>query len=158
MDFYGDPFAEQLNTLHEFFRWWAWSNHERKKTGINVLYPLMMSVRSEEEVIKNLEKKVKENTDPRRGLTLGLPTRVPPVEKHLIARKIDKIINDPELWHGHYSDRLVLVCFYLDKTANTRGCGQSVRHFSKAFKVPHFRVKPMVRTALIYFSSLWANH
>lgn len=152
MDFYGDPFAEQLNTLHEFFRWWAWSNHERKKTGINVLYPLMMSVRNTEEHQKDIEENV------RRNLVLGQPIRVPAIERHLIANRIDKIINDPELWHGHYSDRLVLVCYYLDKTANTRGCGQSVRHFSKAFKVPHFRVKPMVRTALIYFSSLWANN
>lgn len=152
MDFYGDPFAERLNTLHEFFRWWAWSNHERKKTGINVLYPLMMSVRNTEEHQKDIEENV------RRNLVLGQPIRVPAIERHLIANRIDKIINDPELWHGHYSDRLVLVCYYLDKTANTRGCGQSVRHFSKAFKVPHFRVKPMVRTALIYFSSLWANN
>ena len=157
MDFYGDPFAEQLNTLHEFFRWWAWSNHERKKTGINVLYPLMMSVRSEEEVIKNLEKKVKENSDPRRGLTLGLPTRVPPVEKHLIARKIDKIINDPDLWRGHYGDRMTLVCYYLDRTANPIGCDQRERVFATRMRVSRREVKSMVRTALIYFSTLWSK-
>ena len=151
MDFYGNPFAEQLNTLHEFFRWWAWSNHERKKTGINVLYPLMMSVRNTDEHQKNIEENV------RRNLVLGQPIRVPAIERHLIASKIDKIMNDPDLWRGHYGDRLTLVTYYLDDTANIRGVNQSVKRFAAQMKVPRWNVKPMIRTALIYFSSLWAN-
>lgn len=151
MDFYGDPFAERLNTLHEFFRWWAWSNHERKKTGINVLYPLMMSVRNTEEHQKDIEENV------RRNLVLGQPIRVPAIERHLIASKIDKIMNDPDLWRGHYGDRMTLVCYYLDRTANPIGCDQRERVFATKMRVSRREVKPMVRTALIYFSSLWAN-
>lgn len=151
MDFYGDPFAEQLNTLHEFFRWWAWSNHERKKTGMNVLYPLMMSVRNTEEH----QKKVEENV--RRNLVLGQPIRVPAIERHLIASKIDKIMNDPDLWRGHYGDRMTLVCYYLDRTANPIGCDQRERVFATRMRVSRREVKSMVRTALIYFSTLWSK-
>lgn len=151
MDFYGDPFAEQLNTLHEFFRWWAWSNHERKKTGINVLYPLMMSVRNTEEHQKDIEENV------RRNLVLGQPIRVPAIERHLIARKIDMIMNDPDLWRGHYGDRMTLVCYYLDRTANPIGCDQRERVFATRMRVSRREVKSMVRTALIYFSTLWSK-
>ena len=151
MDVYGDPFAEQLNTLHEFFRWWAWSNHERKKTGMNVLYPLMMSVRNTEEH----QKKVEENV--RRNLVLGQPIRVPAIERHLIASKIDKIMNDPDLWRGHYGDRMTLVCYYLDRTANPIGCDQRERVFATRMRVSRREVKSMVRTALIYFSTLWSK-
>lgn len=151
MDFYGDPFAEQLNTLHEFFRWWAWANHEKKKTGMNVLYPLMMSVRNTEGHQKDIEENV------RRNLVLGQPIRVPAIERHLIARKIDMIMNDPDLWRGHYGDRMTLVCYYLDRTANPIGCDQRERVFSTRMRVSRREVKSMVRTALIYFSTLWSK-
>lgn len=118
---------------------------------MNVLYPLMMSVRNTEEH----QKKVEENV--RRNLVLGQPIRVPAIERHLIASKIDKIMNDPDLWRGHYGDRMTLVCYYLDRTANPIGCDQRERVFATRMRVSRREVKSMVRTALIYFSTLWSK-
>ena len=76
MEFIGDPQEEKLRTMQEFLRFWAWSQKERKRTGVNPLYSLMMSVRNAEEELKRIEQKVadKDNLNAAwRGLTLGKP-------------------------------------------------------------------------------------
>lgn len=147
MEFLGDPQEYKLREMQQYLRWWAWSQKERKKTGINVLYPLMMSVRRTEETEKNV----------RRGLVLDQKIPVTRIEKQIIARKVDKIMNDPELWRGHYRDKEILAMFYLDPSANPRGCNESVKVFSKSLRVPRWQVKNMIRSALIYFSTLYGG-
>lgn len=49
MEFIGDPQEDKLRTMQEFLRFWAWSQKERRRTGVNPLYSLMMSVRNAEE-------------------------------------------------------------------------------------------------------------
>lgn len=147
MEFLGDPQEYRLREMQQYLRWWAWSQKERKKTGINVLYPLMMSVRRTEETEKNV----------RRGLVLDQKIPVTRIEKQMIARKVDAIMNDPELWRGHYRDKEVLAKFYLERSANPMGCNESVKVFSKSFRVPRWQVKNMIRSALIYFSTLYGG-
>lgn len=148
MEFLGDPQECKLREMQQYLRWWAWSQKERKKTGINVLYPLMMSVRRTEETEKNV----------RRGLVLDQKIPMTRIEKQMIARKVDAIMNDPELWRGHYRDKEVLAMFYLDPSANPRGCNESVKVFSKSLRVPRWQVKNMIKSALIYFSTLYGEY
>lgn len=160
MEFIGDPQESKLRTMQEFIRFWAWSQKERKRTGVNPLYSLMMSVRNAEEELKRIERKVADKDNPnaaRRGLTLGKPIPMTRIEKQLIARKVDKIMNDPELWRGHYRDKEVLAKFYLERSANPMGCNESVKVFSKSFRVPRWQVKNMIRAALLYFSALYGE-
>ena len=160
MEFLGDPQEEKLRTMQEFLRFWAWSQKERKRTGVNPLYSLMMSVRNAEEELKRIEQKVADKDNPnaaRRGLTLGKPIPITRIEKQLIARKVDAIMNDPELWRGHYRDKEVLVKFYLDRSASPFGCNESVKYFSKSLRVPRWQVKNMVRSAILYFSTLYGD-
>lgn len=160
MEFIGDPQEEKLRTMQEFLRFWAWSQKERKRTGVNPLYSLIMSVRNAEEELKRIEQKVADKDNPnaaRRGLTLGKSIPMTRIEKQLIARKVDKIMNDPDLWRGHYRDKEVLAMFYLDPSANPRGCNESVKAFSKSFRVPRWQVKNMIRSALAYFSTLYGE-
>lgn len=160
MEFLGDPQEEKLRTMQEFLRFWAWSQKERKRTGINPLYSLMMSVRNAEEELKRIEQKVADKNNPNaawRGLTLGKPIPMTRMEKQLIARKVDKIMNDPELWRGHYRDKEVLAMFYLERSANPMGCNESVKAFSKSLRVPRWQVKGMLRPALLYFSTLYGE-
>ncbi len=147
MEFLGDPQEYKLREMQQYLRWWAWSQKERKKTGINVLYPLMMSVRRTEETEKNV----------RRGLVLDQKIPVTRIEKQIIARKVDAIMNDPDLWRGHYRDKEVLAMFYLERSANPMGCNESVKVFSKSFRVPRWQVKNMIRSALAYFSMLYGE-
>ena len=145
MEFLGDPQEEKLRTMQEFLRFWAWSQKERKRTGINPLYSLMMSVRNAEEELKRIEQKVTDKNNPNaawRGLTLGKP--IP-------------IMNDPELWRGHYRDKEVLAMFYLDPSANPRGCNEHERLFARRFRVYRGMAREMLRTALLYFSTLWGD-
>lgn len=160
MEFLGDPQEEKLRTIQEFLRFWAWSQKERKRTGINPLYSLMMSVRNAEEELKRIEQKVADKGNPNaawRGLTLGKPIPMTRMEKQLIARKADKIMNDPELWRGHYRDKEVLAAFYLDRSANWRGCNELERAFCRQFRVRKGEAKQMLRGALLYFSALWGD-
>lgn len=160
MEFLGDPQEEKLRTMQEFLRFWAWSQKERKRTGINPLYSLMMSVRNAEEELKRIEQKVADKGNPNaawRGLTLGKPIPMTRMEKQLIARKVDKIMNDPELWRGHYRDKEVLAAFYLDRSANWRGCNELERAFCRQFRVRKGEAKQMLRGALLYFSALWGD-
>ena len=147
MEFFGDPEESKLRLMQEYLRIWAWSQKERRGTGVNVLYPLMMSVRR----IENSEKNV------RRGLVLGQRIPMSSMEKHQIAMKVDKIMNDPELWRGHYRDKEILAKFYLDKTANPLGCNESVKAFAKQFKVPRWQVKNMLRLSVLYFAVIYGN-
>lgn len=160
MEFIGDPQESKLRTMQEFLRFWAWSQKERKRTGVNPLYSLMMSVRNAEEELKRIEQKVTNKDNPnaaRRGLTLGKPIPITRIEKQLITQKVDKILSDPELWRGHYRDKEVLVKFYLDRSASPFGCNESVKAFSKSFRVPRWQVKNMIRSALMYFSTLYGE-
>ena len=145
MEFFGDPQEYKLREMQQYLRWWAWSQKERKKTGINVLYPLMMSVRRTEETEKNV----------RRGLALDQKIPVTRIEKQIIARKVDAIMNDPDLWRGHYRDKEILAMFYLDQSANPRGCNEHERVFAKRFRVYRGRAVSMIRSALWYFSTLY---
>lgn len=145
MEFLGDPQEYKLREMQQYLRWWAWSQKERKKTGINVLYPLMMSVRRTEETEKNV----------RRGLVLDRKIPVTRIEKQIIARKVDAIMNDPDLWRGHYRDKEILAMFYLDQSANPRGCNEHERVFAKRFRVYRGRAVSMIRSALWYFSTLY---
>ncbi len=147
MEFLGDPQEYKLREMQQYLRWWAWSQKERKKTGINVLYPLMMSVRRTEETEKNV----------RRGLVLDQKIPVTRIEKQLIARKVDKIMNDPDLWRGHYRDKEVLAMFYLDPSANPRGCNEHERLFARRFRVYRGMAREMLRGALLYFSTLYGE-
>ena len=160
MEFIGDPQEEKLRTMQEFLRFWAWSQKERKRTGVNPLYSLMMSVRNAEEELKRIEQKVADKGNPNaawRGLTLGKPIPMTRIEKQLIARKVDKIMNDPELWRGHYRDKEVLAAFYLDRSANWRGCNELERAFCRQFRVRKGEAKQMLRGALLYFSTLYGE-
>lgn len=160
MEFIGDPQEEKLRTMQEFLRFWAWSQKERRRTGVNPLYSLMMSVRNAEEELKRIEQKVADKGNPNaawRGLTLGKPIPMTRMEKQLIARKVDKIMNDPELWRGHYRDKEVLAAFYLDRSANWRGCNELERAFCRQFRVRKGEAKQMLRGALLYFSALWGD-
>lgn len=160
MEFIGDPQEEKLRTMQEFLRFWAWSQKERRRTGVNPLYSLMMSVRNAEEELKRIEQKVADKGNPNaawRGLTLGKPIPMTRMEKQLIARKVDKIMNDPELWRGHYRDKEVLAAFYLDRSANWRGCNELGRAFCRQFRVRKGEAKQMLRGALLYFSALWGD-
>lgn len=160
MEFLGDPQEDKLRTMQEFLRFWAWSQKERKRTGVNPLYSLMMSVRNAEEELKRIEQKVADKDNPnaaRRGLTLGKPIPMTRIEKQLITQKVDKILSDPELWRGHYRDKEVLVKFYLDRSASPFGCNESVKAFSKSIRVPRWQVKNMVRSAILYFSTLYGD-
>lgn len=147
MEFLGDPQEYKLREMQQYLRWWAWSQKERKKTGINVLYPLMMSVRRTEETEKNV----------RRGLVLDQKIPVTRIEKQMIARKVDAIMNDPELWRGHYRDKEILATFYLDRSANCRGCNELERAFCRLFRVRKDEAKRMLRVALSYFSLLYGE-
>lgn len=160
MEFLGDPQESKLRTMQEFLRFWAWSQKERKRTGVNPLYSLMMSVRNAEEELKRIEQKVADKDNPnatRRGLTLGKPIPMTRIEKQLIARKVDKIMNDPELWRGHYRDKEVLAAFYLERSANWRGCNELERAFCRQFRVRKGEAKQMLRGALLYFSMLYGE-
>ena len=160
MEFIGDPQESKLRTMQEFLRFWAWSQKERQRTGVNPLYSLMMSVGNAEEELKRIEQKVADKDNPnaaRRGLTLGNPIPMTRIEKQLIARKVDKIMNDPELWRGHYRDKEVLALFYLDPSANPRGCNEHERLFARRFRVYRGMAREMLRTALLYFSTLWGD-
>lgn len=160
MEFIGDPQEEKLRTMQEFLRFWAWSQKERKRTGINPLYSLMMSVRNAEEELKRIEQKVADKGNPNaawRGLTLGKPIPMTRIEKQLIARKVDKIMNDPDLWRGHYRDKEVLAAFYLERSANWRGCNELERAFCRQFRVRKGEAKQMLRGALLYFSTLYGE-
>lgn len=160
MEFLGDPQEEKLRTMQEFLRFWAWSQKERKRTGINPLYSLMMSVRNAEEELKRIEQKVADKGNPNaawRGLTLGKPIPMTRMEKQLIARRVDKIMNDPELWRGHYRDKEVLAAFYLERSANWRGCNELERAFCRQFRVRKGEAKQMLRGALLYFSMLYGE-
>lgn len=160
MEFIGDPQESKLRTMQEFIRFWAWSQKERKRTGANPLYSLMMSVRNAEEELKRIERKVADKDNPnaaRRGLTLGKPIPMTRIEKQLIARKVDKIMNDPELWRGHYRDKEVLAAFYLERSANWRGCNELERAFCRQFRVRKGEAKQMLRGALLYFSMLYGE-
>lgn len=147
MEFLGDPQEYKLREMQQYLRWWAWSQKERKKTGINVLYPLMMSVRRTEETEKNV----------RRGLVLDQKIPVTRIEKQIIARKVDAIMNDPDLWRGHYRDKEVLAAFYLERSANWRGCNELERAFCRQFRVRKGEAKQMLRGALLYFSTLYGE-
>ena len=160
MEFIGDPQEEKLRTMQEFLRFWAWSQKERRRTGVNPLYSLMMSGRNSEEELKRIEQKVADKGNPNaawRGLTLGKPIPMTRMEKQLIARKVDKIMNDPELWRGHYRDKEVLAAFYLDRSANWRGCNELERAFCRQFRVRKGEAKQMLRGALLYFSTLYGE-
>ena len=160
MEFIGDPQEENLRTMQEFLRFWAWSQKERRRTGVNPLYSLMMSVRNAEEELKRIEQKVADKGNPNaawRGLTLGKPIPMARIEKQLIARKVDKIMNDPELWRGHYRDKEVLAAFYLERSANWRGCNELERAFCRQFRVRKGEAKQMLRGALLYFSTLYGE-
>lgn len=160
MEFLNDPQESKLRSMQEFLRIWAWSQKERKRTGINPLYSLMMSVRNAEEELKRIEQKVADKDNPNaawRGLTLGKPIPMTPIEKQLIARKVDKIMNDPELWRGHYRDKEVLASFYLERSANWRGCNELERAFCRQFRVRKGEAKQMLRGAILYFSTLYGE-
>lgn len=160
MEFIGDPQESKLRTMQEFIRFWAWSQKERKRTGVNPLYSLMMSVRNAEEELKRIEQKVADKDNPnaaRRGLTLGKPIPMTRIEKQLIARKVDKIMNNPELWRGHYRDKEVLAAFYFERSANWRGCNKLERAFCRQFRVRKGEAKQMLRGALLYFSMLYGE-
>lgn len=160
MEFIGDPQEEKLRTMQEFLRFWAWSQKERKRTGVNPLYSLMMSVRNADAELKRIEQKVADKDNPNaawRGLTLGKPIPMTRIEKQLIARKVDKIMNDPNLWRGHYRDKEVLAAFYLERSANWRGCNELERAFCRQFRVRKGEAKQMLRGALLYFSTLYGE-
>lgn len=160
MEFLGDPQESKLRTMQEFIRFWAWSQKERKRTGVNPLYYLMASVRNHEVELKRIEQKVADKNNPNaawRGLTLGKPIPMTRIEKQLIARKVDKIMNDPELWRGHYRDKEVLAAFYLERSANWRGCNELERAFCRQFRVRKGEAKQMLRGALLYFSMLYGE-
>lgn len=159
MEFYNDPQEGKLREVQQYMRFWAWSQRERKRTGINPLYRMMMSVRNSEEELKKIEKKVKDKSEEslRSDLVLGRTIPILAIEKHLIAEKVDRIMNDPELWRGHYRDKEVLVSFYLDKSANWKGCNESIHPFSKLLRIPRWKVKNVVRSSLMYFSSLYGE-
>lgn len=129
---------------------------ERKRTGVNPLYSLMMSVRNAEEELKRIEQKVADKDNPN-AARLGKPILMTRIEKQLIARKVDKIMNDPELWRGHYRDKEVLAMFYLDPSANPRGCNEHERLFARRFRVYRGMAREMLRTALLYFSTLYGE-
>ncbi len=160
MEFIGDPQEEKLRTMQEFLRFWAWSQKERRRTGVNPLYSLMMSVRNAEEELKRIEQKVADKDNPNaawRGLTLGKHIPITRIEKQLIARKVDKIMNDSELWRGHYRDKEILAAFYLERSANWRGCNELERAFCRQFRVRKGEAKQMLRGALLYFSTLYGE-
>lgn len=156
----GDPQEEKLRTMQEFLRLWAWSQKERKRTAVNPLYYLMASVRNHEAELKRIEQKVADKNNPnaaRRGLTLGKSIPMTRIEKQLIARKVDAIMCDSELWRGHYRDKEILATFYLHPSANPRGCNESVKVFSRALRMPRWQVKNVLRTALLYFANLYED-
>lgn len=147
MEFFDDPEESKLRLMQEYLRIWAWSQKERRRTGVNVLYPLMMSVRRIEKSEENV----------RRGLVLGQRIPVSSMGKHQIAVKVDKIMNDPEQWRGHYRDKEILAKFYLDKTANPLGGNESVKAAAKQLRMPRWQVKNALRTALLYFANLYGD-
>lgn len=160
MEFIGDPQESKIRTMQEYIRFWAWSQKERKRTGVNPLYSLMMSVRNAEEELKRIERKVADKDNPnaaRRGLTLGKLIPMTRIEKQLIARNVDKIMNAPELWRGHYRDKELQATFYLHPSANPRACNESVKVFSRTLRMPRWQVKNVLRTALLYFSTLYED-
>lgn len=154
MDFYDDPQAEKLNTVNEYLKMWVWCQRETRSRHISPTYAVMMSVRSTKKHQSDLEEELKKQAkNPRRGLILDQPIKMTYVEKRMISDKVDAIINDPTKWTGHFRDKEVIVSFYLDKIANPRGCGQSEKRFSKVFRVPRWKVKSMVRMALLYIAN-----
>ena len=129
MEFIGDPQEEKLRTMQEFLRFWAWSQKERRRTGVNPLYSLMMSVRNAEEELKRIEQKVADKDNPnaaRRGLTLGKPIPMTRIEKQLIARKVDKIMKDPDFCRGHHRDKEAVSMYIIRIRANTREMDEHV--------------------------------
>ena len=160
MEFFDDPEEAKLRTMQEFFRIWAWSQKERKRTGVNPLYSLMLSVRNTKEARKKAEDKVSDECEEqtiRKGLVLGKTIPMLAQEKQLIAMKVDKIMNDPDLWRGHYRDKEVLAMFYLDDSANPVCCNESVKRFSAKVKIPRWQVKRTLRSALLYFATLYGD-
>ena len=141
MEFFDDPEESKLRLMQEYLRIWAWSQKERRRTGVNVLYPLMMSVRRIEKSEENV----------RRGLVLGQQVPVSRVERQQIAMKVDKIMSNSELWRGHYRDKEVLAMFYLDSSTNSRGCNEHERIFAKRLCLSRWQVKPILRPSLLFF-------
>lgn len=160
MEFLGDPQETELRTVQFYLQFWAWSQQERKRTVINPIWRMMMSVRQSEEALKKIETKVKENNknDVRRGLVLGKTIPILAIEKQMIASKVDRIMNDPELWRGHYGDKEALLMFFLDSNSNSKGCNQSLRTFASKKKIYRGEAREILRRALLFFSTLYGIH
>lgn len=142
-----DPKFAELYRMQEVLSMWAEFERVKDTSGINVIGRLMDSVRK-------TEKRHKKVSD---GLVYGQTIRITPTDKQLVALAVRKIVHTPELWAGHYHDKEIVVCFFLHRSSNRRGCYQNTKAFCREFRCTRWIAKQQIRAAMLYFAKLWGE-
>ena len=148
MDFVNDPRRAELEKMHLVMQAWADFWRDKPRYGVSITYIAMCSIRAQHFCLKEFF----DPKNPRRGLTLGLPTRVPRAVNAIVAEKVRKLIHTPDLWRFHERERRILVTYYLKVRP-----AEPIGAIAKKLDCKPWQVERLVKDSLYYLSTIWRD-
>lgn len=148
MDFSNDPLRSQIEPMHEIMKVWADYWRDKPRYGVSITWVAMCSIRDQHfDWEKFFDPK-----NPRRGLTLDQPTRVPRAVNAIVAEKVRKLLHDQTKWHFHERDRKTLMTYYLKVHP-----AEPIGSIARKLDCKPWQVETLVKYALYYLSTIWRD-
>lgn len=148
MDFTNDPLRSRIEPMHEKMKVWADYWRDKPRYGVSITWVAMCSIRAQHFDAKKLF----DPKNPRRGLTLDQPTRVPRAVNAIVAEKVRKLLHDQTKWHFHERDRKTLVTYYLKVHP-----AEPIGSIARKLDCKPWQVETLVKYALYYLSTIWRD-
>ena len=148
MDFSNDPLRSQIEPMHEIMKVWADYWRDKPRYGVSITWVAMCSIRDQHFDWKEFF----DPKNPRRGLTLDQPTRVPRAVNAIVAEKVRKLLHDQTKWHFHERDRKTLMTYYLKVHP-----AEPIGSIARKLDCKPWQVETLVKYALYYLSTIWRD-
>lgn len=148
MDFSNDPRRAEIEPMHGIMQAWADFWRDKPRYGVSITWVAMCSIRAQHFDWKQFF----DPRNPRRGLTLDKPTRVPRAVNAIVAEKVRKLIHDQTKWRFHERDRKILVTYYLKVHP-----AEPIGSIAKKLECKPWQVDRLVKGALYYLSTIWRD-
>lgn len=148
MDFSNDPLRYRIEPMHENMKTWADFWRDKPRYGVSITWVAMCSIRDQHFDWK----KYFDPRNPRRGLDLDKPIRVPRAEKAIVAEKVRKLLHDQTKWCFHERDRKTLIIYYLKVHP-----AEPIGSIARKLDCKPWQVETLVKYALYYLSTIWRD-
>lgn len=141
-------YSQEIERMDRIMKNWADYWRDRRRTNVSITWVACMSVRAQRFDWRAFY----DPENPRRGLSLGQPTKVPRVVDAVEAEKARKLIHDPQKWQGHKDERRLLVVYYLKVRPS-----EPIGSIAKKLDCKPWQVEKKMNQALYYLSKIWRD-